>query len=108
MSPVSLLAELLGGSSRARVTFADLGGVRPNGEVTGALTGLLGGKPNTSIIRININPSAPFVAGYGMGGFPSDDNTNRAITLIHELGHAANFIFGPGSSDISNADAFVP
>lgn len=39
------------------------------------------------------------VKGYGVS-----DDINRAITLIHELGHVANFIYGDGSSRVMQND----
>jgi hypothetical protein len=50
-------------------------------------------------IVINSNPIAAYQSGYG-NRYGVDDAVNRAITLIHELGHAANSIFGEGTSRI--------
>ena len=33
---------------------------------------------------------------------------SQTVTILHELGHAMNFIFGPGTSGILNDDKSVP
>jgi RHS repeat-associated protein len=56
-------------------------------------------------ITLNSNAASPYQGGY-RGRYGVDDATNRAITLIHELGHAAALIYGDDASrivdDISN------
>jgi hypothetical protein len=47
------------------------------------------------------------MSGYRAGGFGAPNETRRAVTLIHALGHAANQIFGLGSSEISDSDGSV-
>jgi RHS repeat-associated protein len=53
----------------------------------------------TANVTINSNPLAPFSAGFG-GYFGRDDATNRAATMIHELGHAIAVMVGPSASQI--------
>ena len=116
INPITLLNNLASGNAGiGSIRFADL---RPpqGGTVTAAeTTPILGSRTVTrpdgttfrqSMIRgatitINSNPAAPFQAGYG-GRFGVSEEVNRAITLIHELGHAANLIYGANSSGITN------
>ena len=113
-NPVELLTRLASGtSSLGAITNANLGVTpTPTGfQVDVAVTtGILGSGPTNfsgANITINNNPTSPFNAGWGGAtafGAPlsaaySDAELNAA-TIIHELGHAANDIFGPGSSAI--------
>lgn len=108
-SVLQFFAEVLKGSNRVRMIFADLGGPSPDGRITTATTAPFSNtQPNTALTRININARSPFLIGYSTSGFGDTEVENRAITLIHELGHAANFVFGFGSSEISNLDGAMP
>jgi hypothetical protein len=59
-------------------------------------------------LRINSNPAAPFQAGFenatGGSAFRASlsRTMNNAITLIHELGHAAVKLHGNKASQIVN------
>jgi RHS repeat-associated protein len=102
-NPADLLNRLYGGQLGS-IGYGNLGGPNQSGNVSNAqTTGILGsGRVSVFVganIRINSNPAAPFNRGYG-GRFGLDDATNRAITLIHELGHAAQFIYGTDSTRI--------
>jgi len=63
------------------------------------------GTPGVPHIGINSNPESAFIGGYptGIGLLPSDAQ-NRAVTLIHELGHAANVLYGPFGGAVSELD----
>ncbi|MGE0656918.1 MAG: RHS repeat domain-containing protein [Pyrinomonadaceae bacterium] len=54
-----------------------------------------------SIITLNSNASSQFQSGYN-NRYGKSDAQNRLITLIHELGHAAEFKYGAGASKILN------
>lgn len=130
IDPVKLLNELSGD-----IKLADLTG--PNGRtiinastegITGSIlvrrgdVGLRMGRQSVFVgakITISNNPSAPFIRGYA-GRFGATDEVNRAITVIHELGHAANIISGkkwaslisdddtgPNASDVNNINSRV-
>lgn len=79
----------------------------------GTLQAVNNGFANAVSIVVNSNPQSAFNAGYpsitANEGIPdayfgprygASDDINRAITVIHELGHAANYLFGAGSSRI--------
>jgi hypothetical protein len=54
-------------------------------------------------ITVNSSPLAPFSFGFGTtASYGLDDTSRQAVTLLHELGHAANFIYGQGASTIAN------
>jgi uncharacterized protein RhaS with RHS repeats len=113
-SPQNMLrAYMTGTNEYGTLTYKDIGGVS-EGRITAAITtGILGRTPQgtrTFIgadITINANVAAPWVHGYPdrfdirqrFGSRTQD--IYRAITLIHELGHAYNRKFGPGSSTIA-------
>jgi hypothetical protein len=113
-----LLAGLVAGNTgQGSVQWGDLGGP-VGGTVTAASTvGILGrNEQNQSIftgvtITINDNLSAPWFAGYpdtfGIGNPDSSysQNVYRAITLMHELGHAMAIITGAGGSKIQDDQA---
>ncbi|MEK6302452.1 MAG: RHS repeat-associated core domain-containing protein [Acidobacteriota bacterium] len=114
LGPGLLLAELWLGSNRGGITAApsddattvastrlmDNYSMGPSGTL--AHMGFISG---TAVITINTNPQSPFVSNTGyQGRFGVDDGVNRAITLIHELGHAANAMFGPFTAEISEID----
>jgi hypothetical protein len=121
VDPTWLLNSLSGGLSRlGNIEIRNVTNPNRNAETTGLLgpptynlqrdgtfravsTGIQGAR-----ITINSNPQASFNAGYqnpnGSQRFGVSDDINRAITLIHELGHAANFIYGEGSSRIMQND----
>jgi len=111
---INLMDNIFSGSIYGRINFADLGGVQ-NGGVTAAVTipVLLGDptRPSTFVganITINSNLSSPWLSGnypdvYGITANPSQlyakfgvtdhQDIYRAITLLHELGHAYD-LFG--------------
>jgi len=116
-SPINLLDNLAAGTPLGSITLGNLGGPI-NGSVSAAdTTGILGAKtvvgfaghlPLSPIVQstftganivINSNSAAPFQSGYG-GRFGASDAVNRAITLIHELGHVAAIIYGANASRI--------
>ena len=108
-----MLNALNEGGSLGGISFGDLGAPDGNGSVRAAeTTGILGSITLPSGTRqsvftganivINTNPQASFIAGYGSTALSSSNIVNRAITLIHELGHAANIIYGAGSSKIQD------
>ena len=101
-----------GNSGFGSISYGNLGGIKPDGTVTAAnTTGILGSitredGSKVSIftganIIINNNSSAPFFSGYGQR-FGVDDSTNRAITLLHEIGHAAAIIRGFNSQIVDD------
>jgi RHS repeat-associated protein len=110
-NPAQLLSGLVAGNTgQGSVRWGDLGGA-VGGAVTAAVTtGILGrNDQNQSIftgvtITINDNLSAPWFAGYpdtfGLGTPDSSytQNVYRAVTLLHELGHAFALIAGAGGS----------
>lgn len=119
ITPAELLAGLSSGGPLGSISFGDLGAPDANGSVTAAATNQIGHQtvtlPNgTTVVQalamnignivINTNAQAPFIAGYGTQALSQNDQVNRAITLIHELGHAANFIYGPDASLINQSD----
>jgi len=55
--------------------------------------------PAANTITINTNGAGSFHAGYKMR-FGLTDSENRALTIIHELAHAAVYIFGKNASSI--------
>jgi RHS repeat-associated protein len=112
VNPTDLLQNLISGGwdggSFGSLGYADLGGpyVDPSDNRTyekqGQTTGPDNpdsGTPGQAIITINSNPAAQFTTGFG-GYRGYDDDTWRAAAIIHELGHAANFVFGMGASAI--------
>ncbi len=65
---------------------------RPGGEAA-SITGVN--------ITINGNAASPFVAGYPSNPYgPYGNDVGQAVTILHELGHAANALYGAGSSAI--------
>jgi hypothetical protein len=115
VDPIKLLDELASGnSSRGIIDMANLGpdvnaatnlmlGSRivtgPDGKTFRQSTGY---QPNTAHITLNTNIGVQAVTS---GRFGLSDLQNKALTLIHELGHAANKIFGAGSSIIMEDNA---
>ena len=118
VDPVGLLNQLEKGGN---ITPANLGGAASNGSVRNAETnGVLGTRLVSRVgdngvtltrqsawvganITVNNNSAAPFQNGYA-GRYGASDAVNRAITIIHELGHAANFIYGNSySGDAASA-----
>lgn len=109
----SLLSLLYDGNQGlGYIAYSDLGGINNQGNIVNAqTTGILGSitLPNGirqstftgATIIININADSQFIRGYNVNGqqrFGVDDMINRAITLLHELGHAAAIISGFSSS----------
>lgn len=64
-------------------------------------TGLRNLGANGAIITLNNNATSQFQSGYN-NRYGKSDAQNRIITLIHELGHAAEFKYGAGASKILN------
>jgi hypothetical protein len=113
VNPVALLTALASGkSSLGTISNADLGRAHKNDMTAAITTGILGPGGPTNFsganITINNNPSSPFNAGWAgvtLFGPPAlstnySDADLNAATIIHELGHVANDIYGPGSSAI--------
>lgn len=59
-------------------------------------------------IVINSNDKAPYQAGYKNFLNVQDDSVHRAVTLIHELGHAAMFIYGAGATRVLDDQKNTP
>lgn len=90
--------------------FLDLGAPK-NGQVLGASTQGFSigirkrvGGPKISTwagatITINSNPSGPWRSGFG-NFLGVNDEINRAVNLIHELGHVARLLYGNTGSQI--------
>jgi RHS repeat-associated protein len=114
IDPITLLGQLAAGNAGVgSITRGDLGGL-VNGNVENArTTGILGARvvtrPDGTTFRqstftganivLNNNPASPYMSGYN-NRFGANDAVNRAITLIHELGHAAVIIYGTNASRI--------
>jgi hypothetical protein len=116
VDPGKLLASIAAGNAGlGSITRGDLG-APSNGTVTAAdTTGILGSKtvtlPNGNTVKqstftganivLNSNAAAPFQSGYrDYLGVGASDSVYRAVTLIHELGHAAAIIYGASASQI--------
>jgi len=102
-----LLSELSKGSTRGNIGFDDLGPATrsPNGSLTGRAAhtvGILGSGPVSKFvggsIAVNSNSDGTFVRPRGYLGL--SDAQNQSATVIHELGHWVNLVFGTGSSAI--------
>jgi RHS repeat-associated protein len=107
VNPIQLLTSLIGSG---HFNFANLGNNNAN-AVTSPVFGYetvpradeSGGTRLNNIgpvganITINTSPSSQFQSGYN-NRFGVSDAVNRAITIIHELGHAANIIKNGGFS----------
>jgi RHS repeat-associated protein len=52
-------------------------------------------------IYINSDPNAPWTRGFN-DAITNNQDIRRAVTLIHELGHAADYLFGTGASQIGD------
>ena len=65
-------------------------------------------------ITVNTNSDSPFFGSWPAGGLfgplaaAYTAATLNAATILHELGHAANFAFGPGSSAIADDGHDLP
>src|SRR3984893_12448090 len=116
VDPSKLLGNLAAGNAGlGTITRGDLG-APSSGSVTAAnTTGILGSRtvsrPDGTTFQqstftganivLNSNAAAPFQSGYrDYLGVGASDSTYRAITLIHELGHAAGIIYGANASKI--------
>ena len=99
--PQTLLAEMASGLyGRAYMTFSDIGGPQ-NGTIANAQTSTtsyqaqpgfivgFSGVSNNAVLTINTNPLAPFNSGTAV---------YDATTLLHELGHVYEKLFGVGST----------
>jgi hypothetical protein len=110
---LQLLQHGPAGDPMGYLTQGDLG-APSKGLATAAITqGILGSKLvqtgsgkfvkgstfTGAAITINSNSLAPFSAGFG-GYMGYDDATNRAATIIHELGHAIAIMAGSDKSRI--------
>jgi hypothetical protein len=120
IDPAALLVDLI---NKGQIRFADLGNINANAQTTPAYgyETRIGqdGNPitvNTGIsgldaITFNTNASSNFQSGYldrfGNQRFGLDDLTNRAITIIHELGHAANIIYNRSFSPEPNSGSNI-
>lgn len=104
IDPMTLLDKLEKDGSRAGgIKFADLGGeVNAQTDNRKTLEGKKVVSNNTRII-INTSSKAGFAGSY-FGRFGQSDDVNRAITLIHELEHAAVFLYGKGAARIFQND----
>ena len=112
IDPVKLLDDLASGT--AGIGSIRTGNLSP-ASINDQTTGILGSRSRTNAQGRQIRTkhlhrrqyhnqqqlSGGFQAGYG-GRFGATDAINRAITVIHELGHAANIIFRHHSSGIMN------
>lgn len=98
VDPVKLLQELAS-SGKIKYDFsANPRNANPGHNAETVMTGAHAGD-----IRFSPNPETKFNSGDpSWGTWGLSVAMNRAITLIHELGHAANAIKGPGSSRIRN------
>jgi len=122
--PSALLQQLAAGGPLGSITEADLGGTYGNGSLDPAQTkGILGsttvqGDNGQTItqstwtganITINSNAPAPFSSDWsGIGALSGYSGaTLNAATILHELGHAANLIYGSGSSVILDDDKSI-
>ncbi len=83
-----------------------VGGILPTspGTTVSARTTDIGtidyGTAQYGVVSIVVND----LAGSFVSGSPKD----QAITLLHELGHAMNYIFGPGTNQFNQNDAGDP
>jgi RHS repeat-associated protein len=119
-SPSALLTSLLGPLMGAPNTmgsfgFADLGPSAPGGVTSARMIPILGSRTETrpdgttqtistfvgANIFINVNPASPFVSPRGYDGrYGASNEINRAITVIHELGHVVALLYGSHSTQI--------
>lgn len=118
VDPVGLLDTLNRGlTNLGSIGVGNIANAGTNAQTTGRLRpptyvfnsdGTIGTRSNGigggADITISSNPEAAFNAGYG-GRFGQTDAVNRAITVIHELAHAANYIYGNGSAKIFQNDS---
>jgi hypothetical protein len=111
--PSAVLKGIYDGSANGSSIHWANSGPPSNGSVIAATTtGILGRNENGQsiftgvIINFNSNLSAPWFSGYpDLFDIEQQDsvatqNIYRAVTLLHELGHAFNIITGLGSSQI--------
>jgi RHS repeat-associated protein len=115
VDPSLLLQQLAAGDTTLGwIGTGDLGGVASGSLLAANTTPILGSTTaqnengNTIVqsafvganITINSNASAPFSGTWPAYGQLSAYSQSQldASTILHELGHSANFIFGPGSS----------
>jgi RHS repeat-associated protein len=115
IDPAALLVDLI---NKGQIRFADLGNINANAQTTPAFgyetrTGQDGntitvntGVSGLDAITFNTNASSNFQSGY-LARFGVDDLTNRAITIIHELGHAANIIYNRSFSPEPNSGSNI-
>jgi hypothetical protein len=120
IDPAALLVDLI---NKGQIRFADLGNINANAQTTPAYgyETRIGQDGNTitvntgisglDAITFNTNASSNFQSGYldrfGNQRFGVDDLTNRAITIIHELGHAANIIYNRSFSPEPNSGSNI-
>ncbi len=109
VDPIAFIDSLLASDNNiGSIRFADLGtGFNAGVDDLGyTLTRLANGTQlkisrfgGVANITLNTNSSSEWVAGYN-NRFGANDFTNRVITLIHELGHAAVKVYGEGAAKI--------
>lgn len=114
VDPTRLLGQLAAGDARlGSISRGDLGAASGDTATSAQTTGILGSRTVTrpdgttfkqstftgANIILNNNAASPYQSGCG-GRFGAGDGINRAITLIHELGHAAGLIYGARASRI--------
>jgi hypothetical protein len=115
VDPINLLNELASGnSSLGKIDMGNIGsnlnaqtGLALGSRIVTKADGTtirqsLGYLPNTAHITLNTNIAAQTIT---RGRFGLTDIQNKALTLIHELGHAANNIYGSNSSRIMEDNA---
>jgi hypothetical protein len=96
-----LLDLFLGIGNYGDLTVGDI--TSPPGTVVSATT--------TPLVVINGSQTfneADIVINDLAGTFVSGKAQDQAVTLLHELGHAMNDIFGPGTSQIKDDGSSVP
>lgn len=110
VDPAFLLTALRSGSNLGSISFADLGGPDSSGNIKNAITTpILGTRTVTlpdgrTVVQSTFTGANIVLNNNAASLFSTGTDIRRAITLIHELGHVANMIFGPGSSTIADND----
>jgi RHS repeat-associated protein len=107
VDPTYLLNQLVNGTLGS-IAIGDLGGVSGGGVFAGVTTAIdepyvNAGIPTASITGANVtisgNAASPFFSGYPSNPYgPYGNDVGQAVTIIHELGHVANDLYGAGAS----------